>query len=104
MFADGAGAQAVMATLPLTEGYATNFRNFDVEKQKVKLMQLKVVGMEAVTVPAGTFPAYKLEVTSTEGDGERATVWVAKDGRRVLKVLAVLPQLGGATLTQELKE
>ena len=32
--------------LPLAEGYSTTYRNFDPQKQTVKLMQLKVTGVE----------------------------------------------------------
>jgi hypothetical protein len=102
LFADGAGAHAVMATLPLAEGYSVTFRNFDVQKQKVRLMQLKVVGVEKVTVPAGTFEAFKCEVTSAEGDPDKTTVWIAKDSRKTVKIVANLPQMGGAVLTGEL--
>jgi dipeptidyl aminopeptidase/acylaminoacyl peptidase len=104
LFADGAGMGAVLATLPLTEGYSTTFRNFDVQRQKVKLMQLKVVGLETVTVPAGTYDAFKLEVTSAEGDPDKVTLWIARDARRPVKIVASLPQLGGATLTSELSK
>jgi hypothetical protein len=104
LFADGAGAGAVLATLPLAEGYSTTFRNFDVQRQKVKLMQLKVVGLETVTVPAGTYDAFKLEVTSAEGDPDKVTLWIARDARRPVKIVASLPQLGGATLTSELSK
>ena len=102
LFADGAGAYLSMAALPLAEGYATTFRNFDVQGQKVKLMQLKVVGAEKLTVPAGTFDALRLEVTSAEGDADKTTVWVDKATRRVLKTVAVLPAMGGAVITSEL--
>ena len=33
---------------------------------KEKLLQLKVLGMERVTVPAGTFDSYKVELTSAD--------------------------------------
>lgn len=102
LFADGAGAHAVLATLPLAEGYTTTFRNFDVQRQRVRLRQVKVVGAEKLTVPAGTYEAFKLEVTSAEGDADKTTIWVAKDSRRVVKVAASLPQMGGAVLTSEL--
>lgn len=104
LFADGAGAAAVLATLPLGEGYSTTFRNFDVQRQKVRLMQAKVIGVETVTVPAGTYEAFKLEVTSAEGDPDKTTIWIAKDSRRVVKIVATLPQLGGATLTSSLSK
>jgi hypothetical protein len=102
LFADGAGAHNVMASLPLTEGYTTTFRNFDVQTQKVKLMQLKVVGMEKVSVAGGSFDAIKLEVTSAEGEGGSTTIWVDKQSRKVLKATAILPQMNGAVVTSEL--
>lgn len=103
LFADAAGALLAMSSLPLAEGYSTTFRNFDLQKQKPKLMQLKVVGVESVTVPAGSFEAYKLDVTSAEGNPEKATVWIAKDSRKPVKMTAVMPQMGGATMTAELQ-
>ena len=86
----------------MADGYTTTFRNFDVQKQKVALKQLKVTGTEDVTVPAGTFKAFKLEVTSAEGDPGSTTMWVATDSRKVVKMTATLPQMGGAKLTSEL--
>jgi hypothetical protein len=102
LFADGAGSNDVIATLPLDEGYSAKFRNFDVQKQKVALKQLSVVGAESVTVPAGTFDTFKVEITSAEGEPGKATLWIAKKTRQVVKVSAVLPELNGATLTAEL--
>ena len=103
LFADAAGGIQVIACLPLAEGYSTTFRNFDVQKQKEKLMQLKVVGVESVTVPAGTFESYKVELTSADGGNDKETVWIAKDSRKAVKVSAVLASMGGAVLTQELE-
>lgn len=102
IFADGAGAYDVMATLPLAQGYSAVFRNFDVQKQKPQLKQLKVIGIENVTVPAGSFEAYKIELTTPDDEADKQTIWIAKDTRKVLKITAVLPSLGGAVLTSEL--
>ncbi len=102
VFADGAGAFDVIATLPLAEGYTAVFRNVDLQKQKVDLKQVKVAGVEKVTVPAGTFESFKCEISSTSGEPGKTTVWIAKDGRKVVKVSAVLPQLNGAVMTSEL--
>src|SRR5436190_21854165 len=55
LFADGAGAVQTIGRLPLSDGYSTTFRNFDLQELKVKTMSLKVAGQESVTVPAGTF-------------------------------------------------
>jgi hypothetical protein len=104
LFADGAGAYDVLASLPLAEGYTATFRNFDLQKQKVALKQVKVTGEEKVTVPAGSFEAFKLEVASAEGEPGKTTVWVAKDSRKVVKIVTTLPQMNGATMTSELAQ
>ena len=104
VFADSAGAQESIASLPLAENYSATFRNFDLQKQKPKLMQLKVAGAEHVTVPAGSFDTYRVEISSAEGGPDKVTMWVARDSRKTVKMSAVLPQMGGATLTAELTE
>jgi hypothetical protein len=101
LFAQGAGAKQSLASLPLAEGYSTTYRNFDVQKQKVQLMQLKVSGVEKVTVPAGTFDAYKLEISSDDGT-DKETLWVSKDSHKPVKEAAVISSMGGAVFTQEL--
>ncbi len=102
IFAGASASQMSIAALPLAEGYTTTFRNFDVQKQKEKLLQLKVVGSETVTVLAGTFDTFKVEVTSADGGGDHETLWIAKDSRKPVKISAVLADMGGATLVQEL--
>jgi len=104
LFADGAGAYDVVGALPLAEGYSVGFRNLDVQKQKLQLKQLKVIGIESVTVPAGTFDAYKVEISSADNEADKTIVWIAKDTRKVLKISAVLTQLNGAILTSELTQ
>jgi len=104
LFADAAGSPQVVGCLPLADGFSTTFRNFDVQKQKAKVMQLQVTGSEKVTVPAGTFDAYKTEITSGEGGPEKVTMWIAKDSRKAVKISAMMPQMGGAILTAELAE
>jgi dipeptidyl aminopeptidase/acylaminoacyl peptidase len=102
VFADAAGDDQVIACLPLAEGYSTTFRNFDVQTQKVKLQQLTVTGKEDVTVPAGTFNALRVEVSSADGGSDKKTLWIAGDTHKVVKVSAVLASMGGAVLTEEL--
>jgi dipeptidyl aminopeptidase/acylaminoacyl peptidase len=103
LFADGAGSYQVVAALPLTDLYTTSFRNLDLQTQKVKVQELKVVGSESVTVPAGTFDAFKVELSSPD-DGSKTTVWIAKADRKVVKIAAVLPRMNGATMTSELQK
>jgi len=103
LFADGPGAGDVVAALPLADGYTTTFRNFDIMGQKVQPRQLKVVGTDKVTVPAGTFDAWKVEITPADGStGESTTLWVDKATRRPVKSVTVLPQMNGAVATAEL--
>jgi Protein of unknown function (DUF3108) len=101
LYGDGP-AMTALAVLPLAEGYTTTFRNFDAQKQKATLRQLKVTGTEDVTVPAGTFKAFKVEITSAEGEPGTMTLWVATDTRALVKIAATLPQMNGAKLTAEL--
>jgi hypothetical protein len=102
LFADGAGTFEVIASLPLADGYSVSFRNWDLQKQKPQIKQLKVVGTESVTVPAGTFDAYKVEIVAADNDADKQTVWIDKNSLKVLKLMAVLPSLNGAILTSEL--
>ena len=102
IFADSAASELTIAALPLADGYTTTFRNFDVRKQKEKLLQLKVIGAESVTVPAGTFDTYKVELTSADGGQDKQTLWIAKDSRKPVKMTSTLGEMGGATITQEL--
>jgi dipeptidyl aminopeptidase/acylaminoacyl peptidase len=103
LFADAAGSGFSIAALPLAEGYSVTYRNFDLQKQKPKLMQAKVTGVEKVTVPAGSFEAFKVELTPADGGSDKVTVWVAKEPRKPVKVAAVIAQMGGATMTAELQ-
>ena len=104
LYADGAGAWEALARLPLAEGYSATFRNFDVQRSKPTLKQVKVTGQEEVTVAAGTFKAWKAEVTSAEGDPGSTTLWIATDSRKVVKTSATVPQMGGAVVTSELQK
>jgi dienelactone hydrolase len=102
LFADGAGSYQAIAALPLAPGYSTTYRNLDVQTLQSKAMQLSVVGSEEVTVPAGTFDAFKVEIAGA--DGGKTTVWVAKSPRQAVKAVATLPTMGGAVVTTELKK
>jgi hypothetical protein len=98
------GAPECIALLPLADGYTTTFRNFDLQKQKVKLIALKVAGSESVTVPAGTFDTFKVVLSSADGGSENVTLWIAKAPRMAVKVVAVMAEMGGATMTAELDQ
>ncbi len=102
LFADGAGAYHVVAALPLADGYTTAYRNLDLQTQKVKVVQLSVTGSEKVTVPAGEFDAWKVDLSGD--DGQKTTLWVAKDSRQVVKISSIVPRMNGAVMTSELQK
>ena len=102
-FAEAAGAPFVIGCLDLKEGYSTAYRNFDLQKQKAKVLQLRVTGTEKITVPAGSFDAFRVEVTNQDDSAEKVTYWIAKDTRSAVKIEASMSQMGGATLTAELQ-
>jgi dipeptidyl aminopeptidase/acylaminoacyl peptidase len=100
-FADGAGNLDVIAALPLAEGYKTSFYNLDVQKMQPRIMQLTVSGTDKVTVPAGTFDAYKVELSPADGGADHMTIWVDKQKSEPVKYSAVLSSMGGGTITAE---
>ncbi len=102
LLADGAGGPNVLGTLPLEKGYKATFTNFDTTRQRVKPMQLEVTAVESVTVPAGTFEAWKVETSTTDGGNEKMTFWIDTKARKFVKASATLPQAGGATMVSEL--
>jgi len=103
IFSDGAGSSVVVASLPLEEGYDVRYRTFDLMSQTVKPMRLSVTGIEEVTVPAGTFEAFRVEVGPAGGDPGGSTLWVTTDTFEVAKVETRLPQMNGALVTSVLK-
>lgn len=103
VFSDGAGSALIVAALPLEEGYETHYRTFDLMSQEVRSMRLSVTGVEDVTVPAGTFEAFRVEVGQANGDPSGSTLWVTTDDHLVAKVETKVPQMGGAVVTSELK-
>jgi dipeptidyl aminopeptidase/acylaminoacyl peptidase len=103
LFADGPVANDAVAALPLEDGYTTSFRNYDLMSQKVNPRQLKVVGSEKITVPAGSFDAWKVEITPADGgSGDSTTLWVDKASRKAVKAVTVVPHMNGAIVTSEL--
>jgi hypothetical protein len=93
VFALGA-TDITVGCLPLAVGYATTIRIFDIEKQaldrpdKERLVQVNVVGSERVSVPAGAFDTYKVELISDHGT-DKETLWIAKDTRILIKTYEV---------------
>jgi hypothetical protein len=67
-------------------------------------MSLKVTGKETLTVKAGAFETYKIELKPLDGEAGGATLNIAADKNRcVVRSEATLPAaMGGAKVTTEL--
>jgi len=100
LLAHGPGAVAVVGTFPLKEGYTTTLRSLNLQQQQVGTIEVVVAGVEKVTVPAGQFDSYKVELNGT--DGTKVTAWIARDSFKPVRSVTVAPSMGGAQVTQEL--
>jgi hypothetical protein len=90
----GAGIPQVVASLPLSPGY--QMRLWDVVfgmRPPVVAKTLRVVGQEKITVPAGTFPAWRVAIVADEPYVTSMTAWVAVESRRALRLDC--PPVGG---------
>jgi dipeptidyl aminopeptidase/acylaminoacyl peptidase len=104
LFGEGAAGDQILGCLPLAEGYSVTYRNFDMQAGKVKLLQLKVEAVEKITVPAGSFDAYRLEISSADGGTDKKTVWIDKVTHKAVKASTVAASMGGAVVSMELAE
>lgn len=102
IYSDGAAANLIIAALPLEGGYTATYRTLDLMQQRERAMQVEVVGTDTLTVPAGSFDAYRVEISSAEGGEGGTTLWIDQESRLVVQAIASVPQLNGATLTSEL--
>jgi hypothetical protein len=89
MAAEGADA-ILLPTLDLSEGLTVNFQTFDGKSGKPKSYVLKVLGKESITVPAGTYEAWKTEVVSDE----TAQIWISTaEPRKIIQMRLEAQQL-----------
>jgi dipeptidyl aminopeptidase/acylaminoacyl peptidase len=100
-FGDGPGVGSILATLPLADGYSASSKTLNLRTMQTNTTQLRVVGRESVTVPAGTFDTVKAEIDT--GDGGKVTVWIANSPRKMVKSVTSGPQTGGGAITTELE-
>jgi hypothetical protein len=54
--------------------------------QRAVPLNLRVVGRQRVSVPAGTFDCWRVEMESHLGDTQRWTMWVSRDQGWTIKV------------------
>jgi zinc protease len=89
-------AEAALAVADLAPGKTITLPVFRVNPGTVGSQTFKVVGAESVTVPAGTFPAFKVEAT---GGQQALTIWVRQEGLHV----PLRYELQGAPVVVELE-
>ena len=92
----------MLAALPLARGYTAEFRNFGLQLQNVKTLQLRDMGTDTVSVPAGTFNTWKVLIVSADGGDESSALWVEKRTHRVVKYAMSFPGFHDAVATAEL--
>ena len=103
---EGASLEVAVGTLPLAQGYRAQFAGFDSQATVPQTTTIEVTGRESVTVPAGTFDAWVVQVTKGDGSGgDGGTLWVSTDtpGVVVRAEANLGPQMGGGTVVAELK-
>lgn len=87
--------QPLVALLPLAENASFTVGAFDASENTVRTLTIKVSGAVDVTVPAGTFPAFRVEVSGTP---QPLVFFVSRAApRRLLKI-----ELVGQPLSFEL--
>jgi dipeptidyl aminopeptidase/acylaminoacyl peptidase len=93
-----------VATLPLAEGYTVGLRSFDVASGQVQGLVLAVTGTDAVTVPAGRFETFRVDI-APEDSSSSTTLWVERSaGHRVVKFEQRLPQNQGVIASELLND
>jgi hypothetical protein len=87
----------LLPTLPLADGQSFALNVFESGKNLTQVMQVKVSDGGSVTVPAGTFQTFRLDIT---GGQVPTAFYVSKDTpRRIVKI-----ELSGAAFVFELVE
>jgi hypothetical protein len=91
LFADGAGAWPSLAALPLAPGYSLLYRVFDVQGRRPATRRASVAGSEAITIPAGRFDCWRVEIVVADETPGKTTIWVAKGSRKIVRSETLLP-------------
>lgn len=83
---DNEQALYVIRRMPLAEGYSGSFDIFSVQGGALVRCTITVTGKEAVTVPAGAFDCYKLDLAVFSGTIKalQHTLWISTDKRKLL--------------------
>jgi len=107
LIAGEAGLEAVLASLPLSEGYRTSLRVAEIgAQQRVRFFAVEVEGSDEIEVPAGNFEAWRISVSALDNEGGDQTIWMNQTSPRMMvKTEGRLPpQMGGMAYTTVLTE
>lgn len=92
---DVSAFQPLVAALPLSEGANFSLQVFEPAEKRTRTLSVKVAGVTDLTVPAGSFSAYKVEVSGTP---QPFVFYVSRETpRRLVKI-----EIVGQPLTFEL--
>ena len=81
---DGSALMALLPTLRWEQGKIYSLTMFDSDEMSITTQTLRIVGTEEITVPAGTFAAFRAELSSTQAP---VRLWYTRDApHRLLKV------------------
>jgi hypothetical protein len=95
LMANGNMLEVILQLLPLRKGWtgSADMLVLGPEGAGSIPVQLEVTGEEQVTVPAGTFDSW---IAVVKGNQVDQRIWLAKNGRRIVKVTFGVPQVPGA--------
>lgn len=96
---DAPGQDLIIARLPLKAGFKMAYYAPDLMTMKLKKYHLMVVGHETV---AGK-ETVKVEVTNSEDPADKSVLWIDPAASVAVKTEQVMPAMGGAKITTELK-
>ena len=103
--ADGALETTILG-LALDADYRTTVRAVEIGmQQRVRYHSVEVLGAETVTVPAGEFETWKVQVEPIDDEGGGQTLWITREPPRIMvrAETTLPPQMGGATVSSQLE-
>lgn len=93
--------ETALAAMPLAEGFETHVTAFQPGTAAVQTLHIAVAGAESVETGAGSFDAYRVELTGD--DGAPGSVWVTQTSpHRTVKMELTQPAMGGARVVSVL--
>lgn len=92
---DGAGFDAVIASLPLQKDYQLIFEMPDMTSMKAKLVTMKVTGNEKVNA----IDCLKVEIKANDNANDCTTLWINPTLKIAEKMTQIVPAMGNAKMT-----